>query len=147
MKKKKKDMEDDDLFSDAAFSDDAGDLFSSAAVTETPKDTATASTEGTSTTTGAKGKLSPEARLARFNELRQFVDDRIGLHPPAKAARKPEQVRNTAWQHLFGLATTKEQMEQVVDMIPKWRDSRKMFTPRMAQALIRTSCTKLRLTY
>ncbi|KAH9922635.1 uncharacterized protein B0H18DRAFT_879217, partial [Fomitopsis serialis] len=33
-------------------------------------------------------------------------------------------VRNSAWQHLFGLATTREQMEAVVQLFPKWRDSK-----------------------
>lgn len=133
--KKKKDIESDDLFGDDAFEDTSGDLFGAVETAETPKETAAPSPEAT---THTKGKLSPEARRARFDELRQFVDDRIGLHPPAKKLRKPEQVRNTAWQHLFSLATTKEQMEVVVEMFPKWRDSRRVFTPRMAAAFIRT---------
>lgn len=132
MKKKRKVVEADDLFGEDAFAENTDDLFDSGAAVATPKDAA-----APIQVKDARGKLTPEARLARFSELRELVDSHIGKRPSAKLAKKPEQVRNTAWQHLFSLATTKEQMEQVVEMIPRWRDAKRVFTPRMTEAFIR----------
>ena len=92
-------------------------------------------------TTHAKGAMSPQKRLRRFNELYQFVGDRIGLQPVLK--KFPEQVRDTVWQQMFQLATSKEQMEAVVELFPKWRDSKRRFTPAMSEAFVRTSRTPL----
>lgn len=70
----------------------------------------------------------------KFNELREFVADRIGLKP---VATTPEQVRTTAWQHLFGLATTREQLEGVTELFSKWRDSRRTFDDGTVKAFVR----------
>lgn len=142
MKKKRKAVESDDLFGEDTF-ENTDDLFSTGTEAATPVDAA-ASAQGTAVK-DARGRLTPEARLARFNELRELVESHIGKHPPAKLAKKPEQIRNTAWQHLFSLATTKEQMEQVVEMMPRWRDAKRVFTPRMTEAFIRACCRALRL--
>ncbi|KAI0077608.1 hypothetical protein K474DRAFT_1661542 [Panus rudis PR-1116 ss-1] len=79
-------------------------------------------------------RLSPEERSRRFNRLLKYVGDRIGQKP---AVRDALQVRKTEWQHLFGLATTKEQLERVAELFPKWRDSRREFTPRICEAFVR----------
>ena len=85
----------------------------------------------------AKGKLSVEERAVRFDALYQFLSDRIGLQPLAKERKDPKQVRRTAWQQLFSLATTAEQLERVTELFPKWRDSRQQFTPQIAEAFVR----------
>ena len=140
--KKKKVVDSDDLFGEDAFEENTDDLFGTGGAAAASK-TAAAPAQST-VVKDAKGRLTPEARLAQFNELRELVDSHIGKQPPARLAKKPEQVRNTAWQHLFSLAATKEQMETVVEMMPRWRDSRREFTPRMVEAFIRTSHTQHR---
>jgi len=79
-------------------------------------------------------RLSSEDRILRFDELRTFVADRIGLKP---AATTPEQVRNSAWHHLFGLATTREQLESVTELFSKWRDSRRSFGEETVKVFVR----------
>lgn len=117
--------------------EDGDDLFASS--TANTKATRASKPQSSTSTSGSGGKLSPEERLARFNTLYEFLSDRIGQNPPAKARKEPEQVRKTAWQHLFGLATTPEQLERVAELFPKWRDSRQVFTPKMAEAFVRES--------
>ncbi|KAI0088765.1 hypothetical protein BDY19DRAFT_993604 [Irpex rosettiformis] len=90
-----------------------------------------------------KGRLSVEERAVRFDNLYQFLSDRIGLNPPAKARKDPRQVRKTAWQQLFSLAATSEQLERVTELFPKWRDARQQFTPEIAEAFVRR-CEELR---
>ena len=89
--------------------------------------------------TASKGTMSPQMRIRRFDKLFQFASDRIGLQPVL--AKAPEQVRNTIWQQLFKLATRREQMEAVVELFPKWRDSRRQFTPIMSEEFIREQRT------
>jgi hypothetical protein len=117
----------DDAFSAA----EEDDLFGSSNVKASSKSARTGIVAKT------KGKLTSEERAARFEDLYQFLSDRIGLRPPAKVRKEPEQVRKTAWQHLFGLATTAEQLERVTELFPKWRESRQQFTPKMAEAFVR----------
>lgn len=78
-------------------------------------------------------KLSPEQRLTRFNELFSFVSDRIG----AKPLQKLPPVRTSAWQHLFGLATSPAQLDQVAALFPRWRDAHRIFDPRTSEAFVR----------
>jgi len=66
-----------------------------------------------------KKKLSPKARLLRFNQLYAFVAPRLGRKP----AVKMPQVKKSAWIHLIGLATKEEQLDKVADMFPGWKDS------------------------
>ena len=151
LKKKKSDAGDGDLFGDDSLFGDSGDLFGSepeqVAATTTTDAPASSTTKASGTqkqkerTPGSKvlkGKLTEQERIAKFNEKFAFVNERIGRNPPAKQQRKPEQVRNTAWQHLFELALTKEQMEQITEIMPKWRESGRAFTERNAEAFVRT---------
>lgn len=135
--KKKKAAASDDLFAteDDSLFGDSGSLFDAGEPAQKTKKAASAPAERKGPK--LRGKLDAEQRLERFNTLLAFVDERIGLHPPAKAAHKPEQVRDTAWQHLFGLAMTKEQLEQVAEVFPKWRESRREWKPKMVMAFIR----------
>ncbi|KAI0684566.1 hypothetical protein BC835DRAFT_1389278, partial [Cytidiella melzeri] len=129
---------------DAFFAAEGDELFASptAKASSRPTTTTTADVVG-GTRQKPKGKLTVEERANGFEELYQFLSDRIGLHPPAKARRDPRQVRKTAWQHLFGLATTEEHLERVTELFPKWRDARQQFTPNIAEAFV-GRCEELR---
>lgn len=139
MKKKKRNSGGDDMFADDADSlfGDSGDLFSTGQ--PTPAKSTSPAQPTNASTSKMKGKLSPEKRLEKFNTLLQLVSDHTGVNPPARVAHKPEQVRKTAWQNLFGLAANEEQLVQVTELFPKWRESRREFTPRMADAFVRES--------
>ncbi|KAL0961331.1 hypothetical protein HGRIS_006288 [Hohenbuehelia grisea] len=118
--KKKESLVIEDLF--ANFEDNAE--------TSTPAESsagakpALISEPGTSTSQPARvsrGKhrgLAPDVRLARFNDLYEFVVPRIGKNPAVKVP----QVKKSAWVHMVNLATTEEQLTKVVNMFPKWRE-------------------------
>lgn len=133
-KKKKSSAHDvDDMFA----SDSSEELFGSADKAAAVKKVPTQGKQAPVTATAlARKRLSPEDRLSKFNELHAFVADRTGLKP---AATTPEQVRKSAWQHLFSLSTTREQLESVTELFSKWRDSRKVFDERIVQAFVRES--------
>ncbi|KZT09091.1 uncharacterized protein LAESUDRAFT_722793, partial [Laetiporus sulphureus 93-53] len=118
--------EEDDIFASA----DAGeDLFGSI---ETAQEADAISSPSIGDVKSSR-KLSTKDRLKRFDDLRKFVADRIGRKP----VEKLPPVRNTAWQHLFMLATTKEQMEEVVKLFPLWRDSKRVFDEQAAKVFVR----------
>ncbi|KAF9652559.1 hypothetical protein BDM02DRAFT_3089170 [Thelephora ganbajun] len=85
-------------------------------------------------TVSSRRKLDPAERTTRFNELFEFVSSRIGLKPVVKT---PEQVRNSAWGHLFELATARAQLERVTELFPLWRDSRREFNEQTVKNFIR----------
>ncbi|KAL1714201.1 hypothetical protein EV715DRAFT_210067 [Schizophyllum commune] len=78
-------------------------------------------------------KLSPEARQQRFDELYNFVKPRIGRRP----IHSKEQVRRSAWNHLIQLATKPEQLEQVVELLPAWKDSGREINATISELFIR----------
>ncbi|KAL1679636.1 hypothetical protein EV122DRAFT_198404, partial [Schizophyllum commune] len=78
-------------------------------------------------------KLSSEARQQRFDELYNFVKPRIGRRP----IHSKEQVRRSAWNHLIQLATKPEQLEQVVELLPAWKDSGREINATISELLIR----------
>ena len=84
-------------------------------------------------TVSSRRRLDPVERTTRFNELFEFVSSRIGLKPTAKT---PEQVRDSAWGHLFDLATTRAQLERVTELFPRWRDSRREFNEQTVKNFI-----------
>lgn len=111
----------DDLFGEDGT--DSGDLFGSTPSQKTRKVLGPTPVEQQSTVSSRRG-LDPAERTVRFNEIFGFVSSRIGLKPVAKT---PEQVRNSTWGHLFELASTRAQLERVVELFPRWRDSRRGF--------------------
>ena len=78
-------------------------------------------------------KLTPEKRQERFDQLFDFIAPRLGRRP----AVKTPQVRQSAWTHLFGLATTAGQLEKVVALFPRWRDSNRVFDAQHAEQFVR----------
>ena len=103
-----------DLFGDAFGEDSSEDLFSS------PKGAAEETHNVRADAVKPARGMDSQARLQRFNEKLQFVGLRIGRDRKEKLP----QIRTTAWEELFQLATTREQMEAVVNLFPKWRDTK-----------------------
>ncbi|KZT28668.1 hypothetical protein NEOLEDRAFT_1239224 [Neolentinus lepideus HHB14362 ss-1] len=138
--KKKQKVVIDDLFpDDEGNSSKSGDLFDFDASTSTPSTSASPLKASTSaqalTRTTQHKKLSPEERLKRFDELLAYVSDHVGKNPPA--GKFPEQIRNSAWVHLFGLAKTPEQIQRIVELFPRWVEGDRTFSSRIAEAFIR----------
>ncbi|KAF4564008.1 hypothetical protein EYR36_003257 [Pleurotus pulmonarius] len=79
-----------------------------------------ASSNGTTQTHGRLKKrgLTSAARVEHFNQLVGFVSPRLGKKPEVKTPR----VRKSVWTHLVGLASTQDQLEKVVELLPKWKD-------------------------
>ncbi|KAL1667326.1 hypothetical protein GGF50DRAFT_112383 [Schizophyllum commune] len=78
-------------------------------------------------------KLSSEARQQRFDGLYNFVKPRLGRRP----IHSKEQVRRSAWNHLIQLATKPEQLEQVVELLPAWKDSGREINATISELFIR----------
>ena len=130
-----------DLFGEGA--PDSGDLFGS-----TPKQKArkavTSTPANPQNTVSSRRRLDPTERTTRFNELFEFVSVRIGLKP---ATKTPEQVRNSAWGHLFDLATTRTQLERVTELFPRWRDSRREFNEQTVKNFVSEWCGSVAMTW
>jgi hypothetical protein len=77
--------------------------------------------------------MSAERREELFNSIRERLTNLTGR---PKAIKGP-QARGSAWTHLIALATTPEQLQQVVDMFPRWRDTKRSFKPHVGNLLIR----------
>ena len=120
----------DDLFGEGA--SDSGDLFGSTPKQKTGKVT-TPTPAKPQHAVSSRRRLDPSERTTRFNELFEFVSSKIGLKPTAKT---PEQVRNSAWGHLFDLGTTRAQLERVAELFPRWRDSRREFNEQTVKNFI-----------
>jgi len=120
----------DDLFGEGG--SDSRDLFGSTSKQKVYKAPALTPAKEQTAVLSRRG-LDPAERTTRFNELFEFVSSRIGLKPVAKT---PEQVRNSAWGHLFDLATTRAQLERVAELFPRWRDSRRQFHEQTAKNFV-----------
>ncbi|CCM00621.1 uncharacterized protein FIBRA_02657 [Fibroporia radiculosa] len=129
-------IDDGDLFGPSGGEEDA---FSDAMFAEPSVEKTSKAGPSTSATAKTSRGLNSEDRLKRFTELRQFVADRIGQKPTEKLPP----VRNSAWQHLFQLATTKEQMDEVVGLLPRWRDSKRQFGKHTVEVFV-GRCEQLR---
>ncbi|KAI0065054.1 hypothetical protein BV25DRAFT_1822163 [Artomyces pyxidatus] len=128
---------------DGTLFDDSGDLFSDstpAPVATTSAQPAKPSPAQRTSDRGRHGKLAPDVRAAKFEELLTFVSTRIGLRP---AVRDALQVRSSAWTHLFGLATTREQLERVTVHFSKFIESGRKFEDRHVETFVRR-CAELK---
>jgi hypothetical protein len=80
-----------------------------------------------------KRRLTPQERQAQFSEVMAFVKPRLG--------RKPEitgnYARDASWLRLLQLATTKEQLQEVVELTPQWKESGRKFNSSFATAFVR----------
>ncbi|TFY69707.1 hypothetical protein EVG20_g3042 [Dentipellis fragilis] len=100
----------------------------------TAQTTSTPSPADSTTHATDSKKLDPATRAARFEELYTFVSSRIGRTPAVKDAL---QVRNTAWAHLFGLATEPAQLERVANIFSDWKESGRVFSDKHIEAFVR----------
>lgn len=84
-------------------------------------------------------------RQAKFDELLAFMKPRLG-----KTSKKLPLIRTSAWSDLFSLATTKEQMEAVVELMPQWQAAGRVFRDSNSELFIRRceqlDCPQLALT-
>ena len=72
-------------------------------------------------------------RQAKFDELLVFMKPRLGKTP----SKKLPLIRTSAWSDLFSLATTKEQMEAVVELMPQWQATGRVFKDSNSDLFIR----------
>ena len=72
-------------------------------------------------------------RQAKFDELLAFMKPRLGKTP----SKKLPLIRTSAWSGLFSLATTKEQMEAVVELMPQWQATGRVFKDSNSELFIR----------
>ncbi|KAG5652696.1 hypothetical protein H0H81_004081 [Sphagnurus paluster] len=145
-KKKAKTEIEDDLFSDAVEEDlVAGMLQKNSGVTKA-SEASLASTSKPAVNTEAdkaaqaakKRQLSEQSRIARFDQLCEFVAPRLGRKPSVKMPM----VRKSAWVQLVQLATTEEQLTKVVDMLPGWNEAGNHFDVAFSELFVRTSFFK-----
>lgn len=80
--------------------------------------------------------LSEAERRERFDVLLKHVGDRIGRTP---AVRDALQIRDSSWNQLIQLAASKEQIDAVAEIMPKWVESKREFKPAVASLFIGTS--------
>jgi hypothetical protein len=123
VRKKRRQIQDafpDDLFGDAVQSAVEDVPMPIASTSSAPVDVNTLTKEERKANRHIE-KLSN--RVTRFNDLYSFVTLHIGRRP----AMKDAQVRNSAWSQLFELAASQEQLEKVVELMPKWQDGRREF--------------------
>lgn len=80
-----------------------------------------------------KRKLTLEERQVQFSQIMDFVKPRLG--------RKPEitgtYARNASWLRLLQLATTKEQLQEIVELMPRWKESGRKFDSTFSAAFVR----------
>jgi hypothetical protein len=65
---------------------------------------------------------SPKERAALFAARLQYVADRLGPKPAAGEASK---LRSTAWAALLDISSSREDMEKIVALMPKWAASKR----------------------
>ncbi|KAH6908822.1 hypothetical protein BKA70DRAFT_1188665 [Coprinopsis sp. MPI-PUGE-AT-0042] len=98
-----------------------------------PEPTPSAPTATSALASEGKRKLMPQERQAQFSEIMGFVKPRLG--------RKPEitgnYARDASWLRLLQLATTKEQLQEVVDLMPLWKESGRKFNSTFSAAFVR----------
>jgi len=133
----------DDLFGEESQED--GDLFSEQPGSQSSKTPLSTATAEAGQDTVRTSKLSPEARLAQFTKTLDFVKPRIGRHPTEKFPL----VRKGTWPYLVQLASSQEQLEQVLEQVPEWNESAGVLDTSFSETLTRRceelSCPTLAL--
>ncbi|PFH47898.1 hypothetical protein AMATHDRAFT_151051, partial [Amanita thiersii Skay4041] len=128
--KKKGNVAIDDLFPES--NEAVEDLFSDEPAATQPAASTSSATQAT-TTTKPRKKLSTEERGKRLQKLIDFVKPRLGREPTVKLP----QIRNSAWVQLIGLANTKEELAEVVELFPGWRDIGREFNSQFSELFVR----------
>jgi len=97
-----------------------------------PTTSAASARSSVSTLSSDDLKANLHARRAQYDELYSFVSPRIGRRP----AIIDSQIRNSAWTRLCKVATTREELEKVVELMPKWRDGKREFNVSNSKAFV-----------
>ncbi|EAU82150.2 hypothetical protein CC1G_13123 [Coprinopsis cinerea okayama7 len=134
--KKRKAAESDDLFDEFEIVDES--LQKSSEAIPGSQASSGASSSSSTTTGGVRRKLSAEERAAKFSEIVAHMKPRLGRKPQVKEA-----VRNSHWLQLLQLATTEEQLKEVVELLPQWKESGRDFEFGFAAAFVRR-CQELK---
>lgn len=75
----------------------------------------------------------PYRRFLDFPDFYEFVKGGVG----SKRAVPSRGIRNSSWKILFQLAKTAEQLEQVVELLPKWREMQRSFDMKDSEIFVR----------
>ncbi|KAG5643967.1 hypothetical protein DXG03_009318 [Asterophora parasitica] len=142
--KKKAKVDIEDLFSDEVAEDlikaDSVPQSKSSGVTKVSGEPLASSSQPTLTVDAVqaaqvskKRRLSDKSRVARFNQIYEFVTPRLGRKPQVKMPM----VRRSAWVQLVQLATTEEQVSRIVDLMPGWNESGNQFDAAFSELFVR----------
>ncbi|KAI0770539.1 hypothetical protein C8Q74DRAFT_909981 [Fomes fomentarius] len=131
-------QEEDD--SDSLFPSSSGDLFSDAAAPSSKPDPAGPAVTGSQDIPPHNPSVPPPPSVGietRFEEvygfLRAFLIDKTEKRVP----------RDTVWKNLFNVAANRDQLERLVELMPRWRDAKRQF-PNYTAAHFATRCSALR---
>ncbi|RPD56201.1 hypothetical protein L226DRAFT_571833 [Lentinus tigrinus ALCF2SS1-7] len=117
--------ESDDLFGESE--DDSGDLFGEDSSSSNPAAAQAQAPPLRPTDLPPKNPSVPAPAqydpVARFEDLYQFLH----AYLVEKNAHKVPRV--SIWQHLFNSAPTPEHLERAIDLLPKWRDTKRSLSP------------------
>ncbi|KAF8157216.1 hypothetical protein B0H34DRAFT_770904 [Crassisporium funariophilum] len=137
VQKKKSKVVIEDLFGEDAFAEP--DLVKEEvkeAASPTPQLQPEASTEAgkaSGSKTKVKATLEPKERLARFNKQIAFMTPRLGRKPSVKTSK----VRKNTWLTALQLASTEEQMRELVGLLPLWKEMGIQLKPYFAEKFVR----------
>ncbi|TFK23007.1 hypothetical protein FA15DRAFT_493176 [Coprinopsis marcescibilis] len=95
---------------------------------------AEASMETSSSSTAGRVKrvLNPEEREYRLSRMVEFMKPRLGRKPEVKTP----QIRHGTWVECLQMARTKEQLEGIVELLPKWKESGHKFKSGFAESFV-----------
>lgn len=125
----------DDFFSEAA----EDDLFSDPVTGKDASSSTTSARAPSDAPLKRVKKLSTEARNARFSQIREFMAPRLGRSPTFKTP----QVKKSAWSQLVQLASTEEQIKDIISMMPEWQEKGCKFDASFSELFVRR-CQELR---
>ncbi|KAF8885348.1 hypothetical protein BD779DRAFT_1427135, partial [Infundibulicybe gibba] len=72
-------------------------------------------------------------RLEKFNQISNYITPRLGRKPAVKTPG----VRKSAWVNLVGLATSEQQLTQITEMFPGWKESGHVFDAQFSELFVR----------
>ncbi|KIK58220.1 hypothetical protein GYMLUDRAFT_246256 [Collybiopsis luxurians FD-317 M1] len=111
LKKKAAKVDIEDLFSDAPEEDLIG------AASETSAEGSTGSPQNVS---APRKRLEPADRHKRFEDLYKSILPHLNAN--VKERRNLEPIKYSVWTHLVDLAQNEEELRQVINLAPKWKD-------------------------
>ncbi|KAF5383060.1 hypothetical protein D9615_004823 [Tricholomella constricta] len=134
VQKKKATVEIEDLFSEEV----AEDLIKAEPTPQTKssgvvKASGSTSKPAETVKVSKRRRLSDKSRVARFNQICEFITPRLGRKPVVKMPM----VRRSAWVQLVQLATTEEQLTKITDMFPGWKESGNQFDAAFSEFFVR----------